>query len=446
MGKGLLGIYADKDSLQYVFVKKGMLGVTTKAPFPGMEPFGSIPGSDQSSLKAFLERIAGKTRYSIYLALPRDVFFARKVRMPPMYVEDALLSVQNNLPRYCHLPLDELYYDVHFSSIRNGIHALLFYASRRKIDPYLQVFDETGMRPFLKGLFPLSFGIHGWLYMQRYSYPLGLMLPVQDTSFELAVYGKEGFLYSGISPRVDTNPDEVSLPGNLSAGSADLEGRIFRLDHGREPVLPLPEKNRLGKVPLLSENMGIAAVCPALSGKQEISLDGTPPKLKRFRPAKVIIPLIIAFVLGMAFLTWQANKGISSKMEELAVLQAQVQQLQKQVQPLQNDLEVLRKSSQFMNNIDAFMASRPNLYTLLNKVAELVPAGTWFSNCSFEKGVITLRGTSPDAVTVLDMLRKSGVFAQVKLIGSVSRQRTGEERFGLSMELKEPMHEQRPKK
>jgi Tfp pilus assembly protein PilN len=250
------------------------------------------------------------------------------------------------------------------------------------------------------------------------------------------LYGKEGFLYSAISPRTGNNPGDVSFPLGLSAGSADLEDKIFWFGDGGEPVLPPPEKNRLGKAPLPTENMGIAAVSPTLSRKQEISLDGTPTRLKYFRPAKVIVSLIIVLVLGMGLLTWQASKKNSGKSRELVALQGQVERLKKRIQPLQNDLEVLKRSSQFFNNIDEFMASRPNLYTVLNKVAKLVPDGTWFSNCSFERGTVTLRGTSADAVKVLETLRKSGLFAQVKLIGSVSRGRTGQERFGLSLELK----------
>lgn len=422
-----------------------MLGLTTRAPFPGMEPFGKVEGSGHSFLKTFLEKISGRTRYSIYLALPRDVFFARKIRLPPIFIGDALLSIQNNLSKYCHLPLDEVYYDVHFSNIKNGINALIFYAPRRKIDPYLQTFEETGTGPFLKGLFPLSFGIHAWLDIQRYAYPVGLILPIQDKTIELALYAKEGFLYSGISPRSNNDPHEASFPSDLSAGSVDLEGKIFWLGDGGEPVLPLPPKNRLGRAPLITENMGIAAVSPTLSRKQEISLDGTPTRLKYFRPTKVIIPLIIVLALGMTFLTWQANKRNSMKTKELLVLKEQVQELKRQVQPLQKDLEVLKKSSQFIKNIDSFMDSRPNLYTILNKVAELVPENTWFSNCSFARGIITLRGTSGDAVKVLDALRKSGLFSEVKLIGSVSRGNTGQERFGLSVTLKGSIDEKGPK-
>ncbi len=443
--RGLLGIYVDKDSLQYVFVKKGILGLTTRVPFPGMEAFGEVPGSGHSLLRTFLQKISGRTRSSIYLALPRDLFFARKVRLPPIFIEEALLSIQNNLPKYCHLPLDEMYYDVHLSSIKNGVNALIFYAPRRKIDPYLQPFEETGTRPFLKGLFPLSFGIHSWLAIQRYSYPIGLMLPTEDKTCELALYAKEGFLYSGINACASSSPDEISVPGIPDVESTELEGRIFWLGRGGEPVLPPPSKNRFGKAPLITENVGIAAVAPALSKKQEISLDGTPTRLKYFHPAKVIIPLIFVLVLGMAFLTWQASERNSKKTKEFLALKEQVQQVKKQVQPLQKNLEILKKSSQFIQNIDSFMAARPNLYAILNKVAELVPEGTWFSNCSFDRDIITLRGISPDAVKVLDALRKSDLFSQVKLIGSVSRGKTGEERFGLSLTLKGSTEEQKPK-
>jgi Tfp pilus assembly protein PilN len=444
--KGLLGIYTDKDSFQYVFVKKGMFGLTTRSPFPGMEPFGEMTGSGHSLLKTFLQKISGRARCRIYLALPRDLFFARNIRLPPIFIEDALLSVQNNLSKYCHLPLDEVYYDVHFSSIKNGINALIFYASRRKIDPYLQVFEETGMRSFLKGLFPLSFGIHAWLDIQQYTYPIGLMLPAQNKTCELALYAKEGFLYSGVIPRSNSNPDEVSFPGIPDGESMELEGKIFRLGRGGEPVLPPPPKNRCGKAPLLTENMGMAAVAPSLSRKQEISLDGRPTRLKYFHPAKVIVPLILVLAFGMAFLTWQASKRNSAKTKELLALQEQVQEMKKQVQPLQKNLEVFRRSNQFIANIDSFMSSRPNLYTVLNELAELVPQGTWFSNCSFERGTVTLRGTSSDAVKVLESFRKSGLFSQVKLIGAVSRVKTGEERFGLSMTLKKSVDEPKPKR
>jgi hypothetical protein len=444
LNKELLGIYLEKDRLQYAFIRKGILGLTPSAPFPGMEPFGEITGSAYSSLKIFLKKISDRNRYNIYLALPRDLFFVREARLPSMMTEDALVSVQNSLSMYCHLLLDEIYYDIHLSRLRDGINALIFYAPRRKIDPYLAVFRETGMKRFLKALFPLSFGIHAWLDIQRYSYPLGLILPTEDKGSEIALYGKEGFLYSAICPPSEGNSDEVSFLANVSAGTESLEGRIFYLNPSGEPVLSPPLKNRLGRVPLITQNMGIAALSPALFGKQEISLDGTPTRLKQFQPAKVVIPLFLALFLGLSFLTWHVNKQTSLKSEQLLVLKEQVRQLKKQIEPLRKDLELLEKSSQFIKDIDDYMASRPKLYTTINKLAELVPEGTWFSYFSFKKGRITLKGTGGDALKVVERLRKSGLFDQVKLMGSVSRTGEGKEKFGLNLKVKEVGDQENP--
>ena len=70
----IIGLYLEKDRLQYCCAKKGLLGLSLKSPSPDMEPQGSIEGSDYSCLRKFLEAISPGTRYEIFVALPRGAF------------------------------------------------------------------------------------------------------------------------------------------------------------------------------------------------------------------------------------------------------------------------------------------------------------------------------------------------------------------------------------
>ena len=262
----IIGLYLEKERLQYACMKKGMFGLSPKSPGSGMEPYGTINGGEYSSLKKFLEATSTKTKCHIFLALPRGSFFVRDMKLPPMLLEEAWISVQNSLAVYCHLPLEEIYYDVHLSLSGNGgVNALIFYAPRKEIDRILAIFNETGRRHLLKRLFPLSFGVYLWLKIQGYLLPLTLILPPQEGIHELAVYGKRGFVYSASWPQSE-GLDASQLV--LAGARAKMEGKIgqlYFLNCERKPYLPPPGNNKFNRMPLVTDNPGVAAIASAFS-------------------------------------------------------------------------------------------------------------------------------------------------------------------------------------
>jgi len=434
----IIGLYLEKDRLQYCCAKKGLLGLSLKSPSPDMEPQGSIEGSDYSCLRKFLEAISPGTRYEIFVALPRGAFFVRDMALPPMGLEDAWISVQNNLSVNCHLPLEEVYYDISLSQKGNGnISALIFYASRKEVDRILDIFSDTGKRHLLKRLMPFSLGVYLWLLMQGYPLPLKLITPPQEGSYELGVYSKEGLLYSASWPESEGYDASRFVLAGLEARFEDMNGQVYFLGQEGTPGLPPPPDNKLKPLPLIMENPGVAAIAGALSRRRQVSLDGRVTKVKQFRPWHVLLPLAVIVLFALGFLTWHGYRDLLTVSAQVKTAETEVQALRNKIVPLDNRLKALESSRKLYKDIEDYVKGRPDLYKIINETARLVPEGTRFSYLLYERGKVTIRGTSRDALEVLNLLRKSKMFTQVKLVGSVSRDRFYNERFSISIKLKQ---------
>jgi Tfp pilus assembly protein PilN len=442
----ILGLYLEKEQLQYVCLTMTRKGWIPKQPGPTLEPSGCVQAPAPWSLKQFLEWLtvlplvegfSPSQKRSVYLALPRRHFSARDLQLPPMTMEDALVSVQNSLAVCCHLPLEDIYYDIHLCRTNQGnINALILYAPRKDMDSYLDIFRETGHLDSLKGLFPVSFGIGAWLNIQRYPMPLGLHLS-QNGAYELAVYQKKGCLFSGTLPLSDGKQGVELLAATAKSKFQGLGDNIFYLDNGGTPGLPSPSTNRLARLPWITENLAVAAASPALAGQQEISIDGNPTRLTTLRSGRVLIPLILFLILIISLMTLHTDRNIARQEQNLRVLTTEISELQELLKPMEQDRKTLRKTNRFLQDINDFKKTRPRLFSHINEVARCLPEDTWFSYLDFQKGLATLRGESPDALRVVEALRSSGKFEQVNLRGSVTSNKTGAEKFSLTIKLKD---------
>ena len=442
----VIGLYLEKDQLHYIYLTWTRQGLRPTRPGPSLEPYGSVQEPAPWSLKQFLEwmnifplvegHTTAKTRL-IYLGLSRNRFFARDLELPPMPMEDALESVKNSLPVCCHLPLEEIYYDIHLCRQDKGnINALILYGSRKDMDVYLNIFRETGHLDSLRGLFPISYGMGAWLSLQQYPMPLGLILR-QDSAYELAIYQKNGCLFSGTwpvsegiaggAPLINSAKSKFQVPGE----------RIFHFNNSGEPTLALPSTDLLEGLPSITENLGVAAACLALSARQEISIDINPPHLAAIRPLRLFAPIILAFILIASFLTWKVNWDIGNQEQKLSALKLELNGLEEELKPIEQDRQIVREADRFLKDAGEFIKTRPRIFTIINEIALCLPEETWFSNLDFQKGEMTVKGESPDAFKVIEALRSTEIFEQVTLTGSVSREKAGTERFSLSLKLKD---------
>ncbi len=115
------------------------------------------------------------------------------------------------------------------------------------------------------------------------------------------------------------------------------------------------------------------------------------------------------------------NHSIERESVSVSAMKAETQQLQQRIRPLEKTRDALKKAKSLSGDIDDFIRLRPRLFSCFNEIARLIPEGTWFSRSNFQGAELTLQGQSRDALKVMESLRTSPLFDQVKLVGSVSR-------------------------
>lgn len=437
--KEIIGIYLGKEALHYCCAVRTLASWQLAMPGSAMDASGMLQGSALSVLREFLQRFSPKNGRRIYLALPRSRFFVRDVQLPPVALEDALMSVQNMLPVTCHLPLDEIFYDIYLCRLSDGrVSALVIYALRKEIYPFLEIFREIGHEKSLAALFPVSLGIGSWLSLQKYPMPMGLVFAPENTAGELAVFQQSGCIFSTGWQNV---PDAQSVSQRIESACAAFhlaEDSIYSIGHA-EGCLPLldPLINKLPWLPSILQNPAAAAVSVAVDSQQHILLNGDTPRIKLFRLWKLFVPLILVLVLVISVWALILNREIEHDGASVTAVKAEIQQLQQQIRPLEKMRDAINKTQSLSADIDDFMRLRPRLFSCFNEIARLVPEGTWFSRANFQGAELNLHGQSREALKVIESLRSSPLFEQVKLVGSVSRNPAGTEQFSLVIRLKD---------
>ncbi len=438
----ILGMYCG-ERLFYAGLKRGLVGSWQPKPvFPGFDSWGDVSQSGPAGLKRLLSRIPPTAGRAIYLALPRHYFFMRNLELPPMSREDALAAVEASLPVSAHLPLAEIYYDIHLCPLADRrVHGLLIYARRQDIDPFLEAVSSTGHQRELEGLFPYIIGLGAWLARQGYVLPLALV-EVQEGERELGVFARNGTLYGASVAELESSLWQQ----NLLVRYPELKERFFSVAGGDEtlPVIPDPAVDHCFSLPPVQENPAVAALAPVLAGWQPVCVDERPVKLKQVHPLPWLLLIAVLLSLLCGGLSWRARVVDRSLRQELAVLNLENKKLKKRLTPLEKRYKLGKKAQAVLKDIDDFLRQRPRFYSLLNDMAARIPDGTWFSSLVYRKKKLTLRGRSPDALKVVESLRESKFFSEVKLRGTVSKSGGQMENFSLVLQLKE-YHDEKDK-
>lgn len=432
--KKILGLYVDRDSLHYVSSVKRVSGYTLKTPGAGFESSGVKKGNGYTLLKTFLSELSSDPSRNIYLALPRSQVFIREIPLPPMSIEDVLSAVKNSLSIYSHLDPEDIYYDVIISPHGDDTYrVLLLYAAKDDIDRYRTLFSETGHGAALKGILPLSYG-------------LCVLLDGGDKdNHTLFSFDQENvtefFLASGSS---------LAFSMSCASNTVDEKKMIMASAHKKYPDLKYPQgetdsdsatlgnginNNKLRFLPDWQKNLAAAAVAPAFSRIQQVSLDSQPVRIKVVYPVRYIIPFICALIALLWYVTDLKHVEFLEADELLTQMKQQVKQIESDLAPLQSQIDTLQKASILKKDVEEFMHTRPALYSAVNEIATLIPKGTWFGSFTFNNRGIVLRGTGKDAFKTLEALRGSELFDNVAFRGSVSRSATGEERFTITLQL-----------
>ncbi|MBF0101115.1 MAG: PilN domain-containing protein [Desulfobacterales bacterium] len=452
LSKEIFGIYLDDHELHFVCAQSVFGQMLAKKFSTHLNSVGIHPNGGLSGLKNFLDMIPPLRKRQIYLTLPRSYFFVRDIELPSMPKEDAILSIEQSLSVYAHLPEEEIYYDILLCERDDGrLNALIIYATRIFIDAYIDVFHRTGHTESLKAIFPISLAMGAWIRISGNGItPFALVLRQKGID-ELAVFQKKGCLYS-ISwiPKENSKENELAFRSVVSK-YPKVKDRIYhldRIDRMTSPLVnetsemygkpnPLPYSNKKFKnFPSLADNWAVSILAFVTSKHQVISIDSQPVRLSLIKPVPILLGMALILFGALSVYSWQFNQEIIIKQNELAAIKKEIKEIQNQLKPMEDAQATLMKSEKSMTDVETFMKGRPTLYTFINEIARVVPEKTWFNHFGFEKKQLSLKGESKDALVLQDALKKLGIFAQVNLVGSVTKTRDGADRFSIEIELK----------
>ena len=438
IAKEILGIYAAQGRTSYYCVKKRLSGVKEVSPAPGLSVSGEAEQGGAAGVRDILRKIKFNAKRSIFLALPRSLFFAREVTLPMMPAEDAIDAVRNSMSLYSHLPCEEIYYDIMvIPSFKERTRCLFVYARKKTVDHYRDMFRETGHFDSLVSVFPISYGVCAWMQQNNKRYPAGVLLEYEG-EIELSVFDNKYWLASVTWDYADGKNGELAFK-SLTAQFPGISDNFYRVKADTGIKMDAVQEGCFAKAetldPLLT-NIAAAAVSPAFCKIQQISLDEKPVTVKLVKPLRYIMAMACIIAALLFYLTGNLSKDIKTEQVKRDKLKNLTAQLQKKIAPVEERVKILKKAAAVKEDAELFVRLRPGLYACVTEIARLVPEGTWFSSLSFQKNVINLHGYSKDALMTVKLLRKSKLFSKVRLKGSVvSRRANGKEQFNLELTL-----------
>lgn len=436
MAREIIGVYVEEEKLFTAAFTRRLGRWRPLGSLGDEEAFASFHVGGPPALKHWLERVPSRRNREIFVGLPRSLFFCRDFTLPPLPLEDALASVENSLPLYSHLPVEDVYFDVHlWRKGRGPVHVLFVYAPRRVLDPYLEVIGQSGHERSLAGLFPFSFGLARWFVLQGYPVPAAV-LEQRGKHCELAAFESRGMVFSAVwTSEPGSDPADVAQT-LLASRLSDPSVPLFRWDGVGSSLDPAPPRNRLAPAPGIAENPAVAVASVGVGDWQRLKVDPSPTRIKTFQPGKIIIPLILCGFLAAGSWTWHADRRIEAMRRDAQELTLRIQEIKKRLEPIRRNEEELARVRKAVEDVNAYHRDRHPLYTALNEAARLLPAGTWFPSVQYEGDALNLRCRAPDALKVIEWLRASELFEEVKLQGSVSRFAEGTEQFNLTIRLR----------
>ncbi len=432
-GKRIVGLYVGAGRLHVAAVEGNRFGWKPVAVerSTGLSGGGSEGGL--AALRDLLRQVNPDRRIRWYLALPRSNFFFRDIPLPAMPLEDALDAVQGMVRTLVHLPLEDIYFDVQMARKPDRtIRALLVYGLKQMIDPYRDVFRETGHEAGLEAIFPFTVGVAAYLSWKRFPFPTALDIPYRDGR-EIAVIDDLGCRATFFTE----NGDSGGVQDFLKSQGLDVESVLsLREDAGRGPQFEI-EAETMPSLADIRANRAEAALACGVCSQQIVSVDGRPTRLKLFPLWKTIGFVVAALTIGCTLWTDLSYRTVERNQAVLGELREKRHRLEQQLHPLEKNKQSAEKAKQLIADMDEFMSHRPQLFRLINDIAERVPEGTWFSRFTFGEKEISMQGQSRDAIKTLEALRASPFLDQVKLSGSVMKAPNGLEQFTMSMKRKE---------
>ncbi|MDZ7698198.1 MAG: pilus assembly protein PilM [Deltaproteobacteria bacterium] len=391
-----------------------------------------------------------------YLGIPREKAIVRYAEFPLVVKENLRGSLRYELEKYVPFPADELYFDYQVISEdkkSEKLRLVLLAVKREFIDAYISLLKHSSLR--LSGIEVSSTALSNFF--------AALPEPIENDAYSV-IYGRDGgielaLLKSGFLSHsrpfqvFQGDPDSVSqvmqglrrIKEELKDHEGPLKTVVCNVE-GMSTLLSGLKEDEAFDVRLFdfsSTNVPSADLIPAyglaLKGIQDLPTDvNLLPSEMRKKPNKLgyytmfglaglVMVLALGWIGGMIFNTQRYVKQLD---HELGRLQAQAANLE------QTEAECNR----IKQRIDALNPLRRNRLAALDVIKELsgrIPKNAWLLRLTYsdKDNKIQIEGWADSASELIPALDDSPIFRDVGFLSSITKNREGNERFRIGLEL-----------
>ncbi len=436
--KEIIGIHLGENSLDYSCLRRTLKGWTRKKPAIYTEISGR---NGLERLQSLLANLKPKRARRICITLPRTRYFLRELSFPGLSPQEAENSVRIAVGIHCHLPKEDIYFDI-WPLERNGVTTILLaYARRSVIDPILDILRQTRHRKSLYCICPS--GLAGDLFLRssrQVKFP-ALSFQQEEKSVVVNLHGKREWEGSHLVRQQDETMDYENTLALLPEDFREIKqgfqlGPLEQDPSGielRDPCSSFEElKIVCGNA---VSDKGLVACFAGTVSYPQISFQDTPRKrpillrINTFQWATAAVVIVLLLLTGFKVLSLYRISSLAAKD------QAIVAKLEKRYQPLKRVSEKIEKVKRLEQDLEDFVREGPPVLDILKELADHTPLDSWIRSCTIRGSVVRVSAEGGSAVETMEAWRKSPLFSDVKLVSPVTKNRQQQERYTVELKL-----------
>jgi general secretion pathway protein L len=444
-----LGIFQDRNGLTLAHMQRTLAGIQ-------VGHFEQLPleAANMGDLTLALQKIVVDWHLEscpVALAVSADLGFCRQVVLPRATLENLAQVMAYELDRFLPLSAEQLYYDFQVQEqTATEVHLMLMALPRIRIEEYMHLLTEAGLRPVSVQLAPVA-ACNAFAGLGRPMPDSWLLLHLAAGSYELLHLRDgvaQGYFRGGdlkkseLSKAILAHIDQICADGPKPKvlGLYGSHVADFKLGALQQHDLEIIQPNHFplaGLSPETTFDAALPSIGAALTclGKVVLGINLLPPterapvKFGKFSTTAILL----AVFLGV-FILWGGSALIHTPLE-LYRVNRQIAKLSPEAKKVESLLQESRGLASQMENLRK-IGNSPDKLKILLDLTRLVPDNTWIINLSLSKQYLDMDGMSHSASDLIPLLDKSGWLKKAEFASPIVTDANKLEHFRIKGESK----------
>ncbi len=367
-------------------------------------------------LKLIISARGFQTR-DIILSWPRERTIVREIELPGSSINDLRESLSYQLDSFILFSEDDVYYDIYPSnSAEYGEKVFIFAIKKEELDDILFKLESSNLIPNRVIISPLSYtplvNDNKVIVVEKFTDKYTLNLYMDSKLVSTSLVRSEDALKEKI---YEYKPDDVIFLGHEYVDVNDHDNDDIHVECWEE------SKQSLGAaLNGLSECLNRFNVLKE-TGKRHIP---------QYALTGVLVSLIFAFIFILP--------GIFKNKREQSILaiDAKLEELYPKVMISNRLRDEINSVVEATNRINEVIRNKSRRIDLLAELTMAIPDDTWVKHFSIKNDGFAIEGVGLSGAKVLALLERSPRIDNVSFASSVTKDKTGKEKFKIKGNIK----------